>query len=148
MNSEGIVDLPLLRTLITIRQKSREPSFWKAIKYFVLIEYARLAASRTFFAIITSLFEFYLRFKNLLYWYKQKCVFYELQQSKSSWKPCRWVRLDLIFTMRDIYINSNMNPPTKFTNSSRCTEFKTILPQNISLTIMKTIPINTRMLIS
>ena len=27
LNREGIADLPLLRTLLTIRQKSREPSF-------------------------------------------------------------------------------------------------------------------------
>ena len=37
-----------------------------------------------------------------------------------------------ILTMRDIYINSNPNPPAKFTSSSRSTEFKDILPWNIS----------------
>ena len=32
--------------------------------------------------------------------------------------------LGLLFTMRDIYINSNLNPLTKFTStSSRSTEF-------------------------
>ena len=35
------------------------------------------------------------------------------------------VRLDLVLTMRDIYINSNPNPLTKFTSSSRSTEFNT-----------------------
>ena len=30
--------------------------------------------------------------------------------SKSCWKPWRGVRLDLIFTMRDILVNSNLNP--------------------------------------
>ena len=40
--------------------------------------------------------------------------------------------LGLLFTMRDIYINSNLNPLTKFTTSSRNTEFKDILPWNIS----------------
>ena len=34
--------------------------------------------------------------------------------------------------MRDIYINPNLNPLTKFISSSRSTEFKDILPWNIS----------------
>ena len=50
--------------------------------------------------------------------------------------------------MRDIYINSNLNPLTKFTSSSRSTEFKDILPWNISQMITKTIPISTRIVIS
>ena len=43
-----IEDLPLLRTLLEIRQKSQEPSFWEVIDSFVLLVYASLAASRTF----------------------------------------------------------------------------------------------------
>ena len=46
-NKEGIADLPLLRTLLAIRQKSREPSFWEVVDSFVLVAYACLAASRT-----------------------------------------------------------------------------------------------------
>ena len=38
------------------------------------------------------------------------------------------MRLDLIFSMRDIYFNSNPNPLTKFTSSSRSTELKDIFP--------------------
>ena len=57
------------------------------------------------------------------------------------------MRLDLIFSMRDIYINSNLNPLTKFT-SSRSTKFKDILPWNISQMITKTIPISTKIVIS
>ena len=51
------------------------------------------------------------------------------------------MRLDLILTMRDI--NSNLNPLTKFTSSSRSTELKDIFPLNISK-ITKTVPISTR----
>ena len=40
----GIADLPLLRTLLGILQKSREPSFWKVIDSFVLLAYASLEA--------------------------------------------------------------------------------------------------------
>ena len=49
----------------------------------------------------------------------------------------------LILTMRDIKINSNLNPLTSI-RSSRSTEFKAIFPWNISQMIMKIIPISTR----
>ena len=58
------------------------------------------------------------------------------------------MRLDLVFSMRDIYMNSNLNPLTKFTSSSRSTKLKDILPWNISQIIMKTIPVSTRIVIS
>ena len=48
LNRRGITDLPLLRTLLAIRQKSREPRFWEVMDSFVLVAYASLAASRTF----------------------------------------------------------------------------------------------------
>ena len=51
-----------------------------------------------------------------------------------------WLEL----SMRDICINSNLNPLTKFTSSSRSTESKDILPWNISQMIMKTAPISTK----
>ena len=41
LNRGGIADLPLFRTLLAIRQKSRKPSFWEAIYFFVLLAYAR-----------------------------------------------------------------------------------------------------------
>ena len=47
LNRGGTADLPLLRTLLAIRQKSREPSFWEVIDSFVLLAYASLTASRT-----------------------------------------------------------------------------------------------------
>ena len=47
LNKGGIADLPLLRTLLAICQKSREPSFWEVMDSFVLLAYASLAASRT-----------------------------------------------------------------------------------------------------
>ena len=47
LNRGGIADLPLLRTLLAIRQKSQEPSFWEVMDSFILIAYASLAASRT-----------------------------------------------------------------------------------------------------
>ena len=57
------------------------------------------------------------------------------------------MRLDLILYMRDIYINFNLNSLTKFT-SRRSTEFKDILPWNISQIITKAGPISMRITIS
>ena len=58
------------------------------------------------------------------------------------------MRLDLTFTMRDIYINFNLNPLTKYTSSRRSTDFKGIFPWNISQMITKITPITTRIVIS
>ena len=55
--------------------------------------------------------------------------------------------LAYLLTVSDIYINSNVKSLTKFTNSSRSTEFKDILPWNISQMITKTITISTRIII-
>ena len=66
----------------------------------------------------------------------------------SSWKPWRFVRHDLILTMRDIYMNSKLNTHTKFTSSSKSTEFNNILPWNIYHMIRKSLPISTRILIN
>ena len=37
----------MVRTLLAIHQKSKEPSFWEVMGSFVLLAYANLAASRT-----------------------------------------------------------------------------------------------------
>ena len=37
LNRGGVADLPLLRTLLAIRQKSRESSFWEGMESFVLL---------------------------------------------------------------------------------------------------------------
>ena len=60
------------------------------------------------------------------------------------------MRLDLILLMKDIYIDSNLNPLTKFTSSIRSTELKEILPWHIFQMIMisKTASISTRTVIS
>ena len=58
------------------------------------------------------------------------------------------MRVDLIFSMRDIYINSSLDPLTKFTSSSRSTKLKDILPWSISHMITKTISISTKVVIS
>ena len=48
LSTGGIADLPLLRTLLAVRQKSREPGFWEVMESFVLLAYASLAASKDY----------------------------------------------------------------------------------------------------
>ena len=101
------------------------------------------------FCNITGLSELYFRIRRfILFKQTKKVIPMNYGRSTSSWKPWIWVRLDPIFSRRDIYINSNLNPLTKFTSSSRSTKFKDILPWNISQMIMKTIPISTWIAIS
>ena len=49
LNRRGTADLPLLRTLLAIHQKSQDPSFWEVIDPSVLLAYGNLAASITLF---------------------------------------------------------------------------------------------------
>ena len=78
----------------------------------------------------------------------EKVISMNYSSSTSSWKPQGWVRFDLILTVKDIYINSNLNPLTQFTSSSRSTESKEILAWDISQTITKTIRFSTTIVIS
>ena len=70
LNRGGIADLPLLRTLLAIRQKSREPSFWEVMDSFVLVAYASLTALRTFLQQLLAYLSFTLDSEDLFCWYK------------------------------------------------------------------------------
>ena len=70
LNRGGIEDLFLLRTLLAIRQKSREPSLWEVMDSFVLLAYASLAASRTFLQQLLACLNFTLESEDLFFWYK------------------------------------------------------------------------------
>ena len=48
LNRRGIADFPFFRTLLAIHQKSRKPSFWEVMDFFVLLAYASLVASSDF----------------------------------------------------------------------------------------------------
>ena len=71
LNRGDIADLPLLRTLLAIRQKSGEPSFWEVIDSFALLAYASLAASRTLLQQLLACLNFTLDSEDLSFWYKQ-----------------------------------------------------------------------------
>ena len=60
LNRGGIADLPLLRTLLAIHQKSRAPSFWEVMDSFVLLAYASFAASRTLLQRLVACLKFTL----------------------------------------------------------------------------------------
>ena len=70
LNRGGIADLPLLRTLSAIHQKSRKPSFWEVMDSFVLVAYASSAASRTLLQRLLVCLNFTLDSEDLFCWYK------------------------------------------------------------------------------
>ena len=70
MNRGGIADLPLLRTLLAIRQKIQEPSFWKVMDSSVL--YASLAVSGTLLQQLVACLNFTLESEDFSLWYKRK----------------------------------------------------------------------------
>ena len=72
LNKGGLADLPLLRTLLPIRQKSREPSFWEVMDSIVLLAYASLTASRTLLHRLLACLKFTLEAEDLSFWYKRK----------------------------------------------------------------------------
>ena len=112
---------------------------------FYFIGICRYGSFKNSFATINSLSEHYFRFRGfILLVQMKKVISMSYGSSTRSWKLWRWVRLDLMLTMRDVYINSVLKPLTIFASSSRSIEFKDILPWNISQMITKTISISTR----
>ena len=72
LNSGGIADFLLLKTLLAICQRSWKLSFWEVTDSFVLLSYGRLAASRTFLQWLTAYLNFTLDSEDRLCWYKRK----------------------------------------------------------------------------
>ena len=72
LNRGGIADLPLLRTLLSLCQKSREPSFWLVMDSFVLVAYASLTASRNLLQQLPACLNFTLDSEDLFFSYSRK----------------------------------------------------------------------------
>ena len=72
LNRGGIVDLALLRTVLSIHQKSRETRFWKVMDSFVLLAYASLAASKTLLQRLLACLSITLCPEDLYFWCKRK----------------------------------------------------------------------------
>ena len=85
----GVADLPLLRTLLVIRQKSREPSFWENINTFVSLAYPSVAASRTMLQRLLTCLNFPLDLKDLFWCWKRKgwflWTFAAAQAAENQW---------------------------------------------------------------
>ena len=131
LNRGGIADLPLLRTLLANRQKSLERSFSEVMDSC----FSRIINFDSFkntFATVTSLAEFhywYRKFVLLVQTIDMICISYG--NRASSCKSWRWIRFDLLLKVKDICINSSLDPLASFL-SSRSIEFTDILPWNIS----------------
>ena len=65
LNRGGKADLPLLKTLLAIREKSVEPRFWEVMDFFVLLTYASLAASRNLLQRLLACLNFTLDSEDL-----------------------------------------------------------------------------------
>ena len=72
LNRGVIADLPLLRTLVAIHQKSWEPGFWEVMQSFVLSAYASLAGSGTLWQQLLACLNLTLESEHLSFSYKQK----------------------------------------------------------------------------
>ena len=84
------------------------------------------------FATITFLSELeHKQNKFILLVQTKEVIFMGYGRSTSSWKPRRWMRLDLIFMIRGIYINSNLNPHTKLSCSSRDTQVRDVRQRHL-----------------
>ena len=65
LNRGDIADLPLLRTLLAICQKSEEPSFWKVMNS-CFISISKFGSFKNPLAMITSLFKIYFRSRRFI----------------------------------------------------------------------------------
>ena len=90
--------------LLAIRQKNRELSFRETmVSCFISIW--KFESFKKPFATITSLSELYFRFRRFVHLVQtKKNISINYGNSTTSWKPWRWVRLDLILSMSNINI--------------------------------------------
>ena len=85
--------------------KAQRVEFLGSNRLFCFIRMCKFASFKNLFATITSLSEHYFRFRRFILLVQTKKVISMMYgSSTSSWKTWRWVRFDLIFSMRDIYI--------------------------------------------
>ena len=122
LNWGGIADLPFLRTLLAIFQKSQEPSFWEVMDSIVLLAYASLAASRTPLQWLPACLNFTLDSEDLSFWYKKKKKngdFYELWQQHNRPVVNEWhvVVLAYTHTCQYLFRCANVVPVELYTTS-------------------------------
>ena len=103
-------------------------------RLFCFISACKFGSFKNPFAMITSLPKLYFRFRKfILMEQTKKSDFYELWQLHKQLKIIEMSKAwPDTYNEKCILINSNLNPPKRFTSSSRSTDFKDILPWNIS----------------
>ena len=112
-----MADLPLLRRLLAIRQKSREPRFWEVIYWFVLLAYASFAASRTLLQRLLACLNFTLESEDLSYWFKRKKWFLwnmaaaQAAENHGDEWSLTWYFLWEIYTSISTWTHSQNSPP-------------------------------------
>ena len=80
---------------------------------FCFISISKFGSFKSPFATITSLSELHFTDKRFILLVQTKeVVSMTYGSSTSSWKPWRWMGLDLIITIGDLYINSKLDPLT------------------------------------
>ena len=99
----------------------------------VLLAYVCLAAWRTLLKQLLACQIFTLDSEDLFDWFKwKKCFLWPMSAVQKPLKTMEMIEFDLILLIRDLYFNFNLKTLTDFINCSRRTEFKDILPWNIS----------------
>ena len=66
LNRKVITDLPLLRTLLEIRQKCQEPRFYKMMDFYCFISICEFGHFKNPVATISSLSELYFRIRSFI----------------------------------------------------------------------------------
>ena len=84
LNRGGIVDLPLLRALLAINQKSLEPNFWEVRDSLVLVAYASLAASRNLLQQLLACLNFSFDWEDLFCKYKKKWFLWTMAPAQAA----------------------------------------------------------------
>ena len=119
--------------------KTTRAKFLGSNKLFCFISISMFDSLKNPFETITSLSELYSRVRRFVQLIQTKeLVSLSYGSSTSNWKPWRSMRLNLIFTMMDIIINSILDPLIKFSTSRRSTKFKGTVSWNNSQLITKT----------
>ena len=100
------------------------------------------------FALINGPSELYFKFRRLILLVQTKNVIpMNYCSSTWSWEPWRWVRLDLILMIRDMYINPNWTHSQSSLVAAEAPSLKISSQWNISQMITKTVQISTRIFI-
>ena len=145
LNRVDIADLTLLRKALC--RKSREPRFLEVMdSNFISI--GKFGNLKSTFATVVSLSELYFRFRRffLLVQTKKRSLWTMAAAQAAKNHEEEW---GSTWYYGEEYIHEfQPDLPKKFTSSNRSTEFKNILPWNISQMITKTVPISTRIVIS